>query len=169
MAPAAAPSWTRDRSDPAGGTGDEQGLAGAEPGLGEEGVEGGGGGLHEPAGGLEVHVFWDGDSRLLVGEGELGLSGAADESHHPVADLEPGRLRSRPPRTSPASSRPGMSARGCRPEAGRSRPSLEQVGPIEPGSPNRHKQLVVAGNGVRVLGPLEAAVRCDRDGAHPKR
>ena len=43
---------------------------------------------------------------------------------------------------------------------------LEQIRPVQPGSPNRHKQVVVTGSGVPVLGPLEAPVLCDRYGAH---
>ena len=57
------PELDRASADPAGGAGDEQALPRSEAGLGKQRIEGGRGGLHEGAGGLEVDVFGDLESR----------------------------------------------------------------------------------------------------------
>ncbi len=122
------------------------------------------GGLHEGAGGLEVQVGRDLESGPLVGESQLGLGGPADERHDPVSDFETGDAGS------------GGDDLACHFEPGdvlgdawRGRveaDALHQICPVEPGSPNRHQQLVVAGYGVGLFRPLEAGTRCDRDCAH---
>jgi hypothetical protein len=45
---------------------------------------------------------------------------------------------------------------------------LEQVSGIEPGSTDGYEKVMIAGDRVRVLDPLEPGSVGDRDGAHAK-
>ena len=75
-------------ADAAGGAVDEQALAGAQPGLGEERVVGGGEDLGHAARGLPVELLGDRHRGALVDDRELGLAAAGDDRHHAVAGLE---------------------------------------------------------------------------------
>ena len=75
-------------ADAAGGAVDEQALAGAQPGLGEERVVGGGEDLGHAAGGLPLELLGHRHRGALVDDRELGLAAARDDRHHAVAGLE---------------------------------------------------------------------------------
>ena len=95
-------------ADAAGGAVHEQALAGAQPGLGEERVVGGGEDLGDAAGLRPFEPVGDRHELALVHGGQLGLPAAADDGHDAIAlgeALGPGPR----PTTSPASSSPGMS------------------------------------------------------------
>jgi len=113
-----------------------------------------------------MHVLGDLESGPLVGQGQLGLRTPAHEGHHPVADFEPGRLGSGRHHLA-CELHPGDVGRDpCR--SGVEAAALEQVSGIESGRADGHEQLVIAGDGVRMLDPLEPASVGDRDGAHAK-
>ena len=67
---------------------DEQVLAWAQPGLGEDRVVGGGEDLGDAARLRPVERVRDRHRGALVHDGQLGLAAAADDRHHPVADVE---------------------------------------------------------------------------------
>ena len=168
VAPAAAPSWTAQEPDPAGGAGDQEPVPPApRPAWVNRASNAvAAASMKAPADSRSMSGR-DLESGPLVGESQLGLRRPTDERHHPVADLETGRPR--PDGDDLACElEPRDVLQGCQAGAGRS-PALEQIGPIEPGSPNSHQQLEVARDGVGALRPLEAGIGCDRDGAHAKR
>ena len=151
------------RADPAGGAVDQQPVAEAEAGLGEQGVVGGGDDLGEPAGLGPAKLVGDRDGRPLVDHGQLGLPAAADHGHDPVAraeaedaganggdlagQLQPGDV--------------GRAARRGRVVA----PDLVQVGAVDPGGRHPDQQLAPPRLRVGPLGHHQPPVG-DRDRPH---
>ena len=83
----------------------------ARPALREQRVVGGGDVLRErrrPA--PTAAPSGTGIGGPLVHDEPLGLPAAGQHGHHPIADREAGGARARAATTSPAASRPGMSA-----------------------------------------------------------
>ena len=147
----------------AGGAVHEQALAGAQAGLREERVVGGGEDLGHAAGLGPAQAAGDGHELALVHGGQLGLPAAADDGHHAVAlgeALGPGPAR----RDLAGELEPGDVGR----RAGRRRVvagALVDVGAVEPGGAHADEDLARPGLGVGVLGDDDLAV-ADGGGAH---
>ena len=151
------------RADPTGGARDQHPLAHAQIGVGEEGVEGGGEDLGEPAGLGPGERVGHGQGVGLLDHGHGGLATAAHQGHDPVARREPGHL---------CADRHHLAGQlhagdvGRRPRRGRIEPlALHHVGPVEPGRPHGDQQLGVAGHRIVPLLPVQLCVP-DHHGVH---
>ena len=153
----------RRRPDATGRSGDEDGVALAQVGLGEQGVLGGRERLGEPAGGHQVDRLGHREQHRLGHDHLFGLSAAAADGHHPGADREPGGALTQGLHRA-GELEPGDVRRGARRGRIEALP-LEQVGPVDAGGGHRHHHLTGSGNGVGVLQPVEFLVD-DGDRAH---
>ena len=154
----------RGGADPTGGAVDADPLAQAELALREQGVVGGGVVLGEAAGLGPADALGHREGDDLGHDGQLGLAGAGDDRHHPVARAEP-----------PAAGADGHDLAGQleagqvgRRRAGRRRVQplgLHQVAAAHAGGPHPHQQVAGAGLGVGLLAPGDGAVD-DRDRVH---
>ena len=131
----------RGHADAAGAAVDEQALAGAQPGLREEGVVRGGEDLGHGPRGLPVELLGHRHRGALVDDRELGLAAAGDDRHHAVAGLE--ALHAGPALDDLAGQlEAGDVLRG----AGRRRVAaleLVHVGAVEPGAADADEQVGV--------------------------
>ena len=150
----------RGGPDAACGAVDEQALAHAEAGLGEERVVRGGEHLGDAARLRPVDALRDGRCGALVDDAQLGLPPAADDGHDAVAlgealgagtarhdlacELEAGDVGRRPGRR-------GVAAR-----------ALVQVGAVDPGRADADEDLPRPGLGIGLLVGRDLVVGDDR-------
>ena len=145
---------------------DEQPLADAQPGLGEQRVVGGAEDLGDAARRRPVELVGDRHRHALVHDRQLALPAAADDRHHAVADLEPPH---------PVADRDHLAGelepRDVRRRAGRRRIAareLMHVGAVEAGGVHADQQLAGLRRGIWVLFDGDLAV-ANRGGTHGSR
>jgi hypothetical protein len=142
---------------------DEQPLAGAQPGLGEDGVVGGREDLGRAARLGPAERVGHADRLALVDGRELGLPAAADDRHDAVALGEARRARAEADDLT-GELEAGDVGRGARRRGVHPAP-LHHVRAVDPGAPDADEDLAAAGLGIRVVLDAQLLV-ADRDGAH---
>ena len=139
----------RRGADTPGATVDQEPLAAAQTGLGEEGVVRCGEHLRDSARRRPVEPVRHGHQNPFVNDGELRLAAAADDRHHPIRDGE--ATRSGAEGDDLASQLEPGDVLG---RSGRRRIAAEplmHVGAVQARGPNPHKHLPDTGHGVWML------------------
>ena len=125
----------------------EQVLAGAQPGLGEQGVVRRGEHLRQPTGRGPVERVGHGHELALVDRRQLRLAAAADDRHHTLAHRE--ALGPRPERCHLAGELEAGDVRWRAGRRGIQAAPLHHVGPVQPRRTNLDEHLPRARRGDR--------------------